>query len=101
MRAALLALVNTLTLGGLYVVLCRRGHHDPDPRFASLDDGTPAWECPRCWRRYPRADRGTWKPEEIRREAAARDARRRRRRPKPAAPPIDATARFKQRAARR
>jgi hypothetical protein len=42
---------------------CLRGRHAPDPLFATLEDGAPAWECRRCLRRYHQHDCGTWKPE--------------------------------------
>jgi len=45
---------------------CRRGRHAPDPTFATMSDGRPAWECPRCLRRYPRTDCGNWRPWETR-----------------------------------
>jgi hypothetical protein len=55
----LLALGGWLWLG----TRCLRGVHAPDPLFATLEDGSPAWECRRCLRRYHRPDFGTWKPE--------------------------------------
>lgn len=77
-RAFVVACLNTLTLGALFAALCRGGWHAPDPRFARLDaagaaafglpEGHPAWECPRCWRLYPREDLGTWRPELVRRK---------------------------------
>jgi hypothetical protein len=45
---------------------CLRGVHAPDPLFATLEDGSPGWECRRCLRRYRRPDCGTWKPEVVR-----------------------------------
>lgn len=62
---------------------CWRGAHDEDLIYATLtaDEaarhgevaGAPAWECPRCFARWPRADRGAWRPEEVHRAERQRE----------------------------
>lgn len=53
-----------------FLLLLGHCDHTGDAMFAQAHDGTHMWECRNCGYQWPR-DRGTFRPEEVRRQQEA------------------------------